>query len=450
MKDHVLQTIKKYEMFEPNDVVVLAVSGGIDSMVLLRLVVEFRTHWNLTIVVAHLDHGKREVSYLDRLLIEKVTQENGVVFECEAMPNQEASGNFHDYARKKRYEFFARIARKYRAHKVVTAHHGDDHLETVVARLLKNSTPASLIGIRAKGKVNGLKVVRPLIDVRKEDIYLFAKAHGLAYNEDVTNETDLYLRNRIRHHITPKLLKEDQGILKQVRQLSDHLEVDEDYFSKQVDDLMEKAIKTKNGQQLSRKYLKQWHPSVLRRWIKRLVPSIDQNTILSTMALLNSDKSHWQLDVGEGKVMKASYDDVYCVSKQVESPSSYDFELKIGEEVLLPCGGKLSVSPWLHEKKIKNDPNVLYLCYNSGRLPLRVRSRQPGDRIKLMNQLGSSKVKKMMIDAKIPRDQRALWPIVVDKDDEVIWIPELRKAPLCLDENEKNTRLTIEYTRERS
>jgi len=450
MKDRVLRTIAKYEMFNQDDVVVLAVSGGVDSMVLLYLMSELRELWNLTVIVAHLDHGKRKESFLDQQLIEKVAKNKGIAFECDVMPEQEDPGNFHDYARKKRYEFFARVASHYQAHKVVTAHHGDDHLETIVARLLKNSTPARLIGIRANGKVDDLQVVRPLIEVTKEDIYLFAQDQSIAYHQDVTNGTDLYLRNRIRRHVIPELVKEDQGVLKHVRQLSDHLESDEDYFSKEVDKIMEKVGQIEAGYHLSRNHLKQRHPSLLRRWIKRMVPRIDQNAILNVIDLLNSDKPHMQLDLGEGKVIKVSYDDVYFTDKQLEAPDSYEFQLNVGEEVWLPRVGKLSVSLGSQEKKLKNDPNVLYLCYNSERLPLKVRNRRSGDRIRLMNQQGSSKVKKMMIDGKIPMDQRDLWPIVVDKDDEVIWVPGLKKAPLCLDENEKNTRLMIEYTRERS
>jgi len=450
MKDQVWQTIKKYHMFNQDEVIILAISGGVDSMVLLHLMIEFQQQWNLTLIVTHLDHGKRTESFLDRQLIEKVAKDHGLAFEWDFMPKEESSGNFQNHARNMRYEYFSRMAHHYQAHKVVTAHHADDHLETVVGRLLKNNTPASLIGIQAKGEINGLHVVRPLIEVKKEDIHRFAKIQEIAYNEDITNETDLYLRNRIRHYITPQLLKEDQGVLKQVRQLSDHLEADEDYFSSQVELIMSRATSVEQSHRFSKTDLQPLHPSVLRRWLKHLMPTIDQNTVLSVIDMLNDSKPHMEIDVGKGQVIKVSYDNVYWVSKENQTPEPYHFELKVGTEVKLPCGGKLSVSKRSSEKKFKNDPNVLDLCYNSEHLPLSVRNRQFGDRIELLNQQGSSKVKKIMIDKKIPRDQREAWPIVVSKDNEILWIPGLKKAPMCLDENEKNTCLTIEYTRRKS
>ena len=164
---------------------VVAVSGGVDSVVLLHMLAK---RPNAELVVAHFDHGIRSDSASDALFVADLAGNYGLPFESKR--EELGKGASEDLARTRRYEFLRHVAKKYDA-KIVTAHHGDDAVETVAINLTRGT------GWRGLAVLDS-DVIRPLMDMSKQDILAYAKKHKLEWREDSTNSSDVYLRNRIR------------------------------------------------------------------------------------------------------------------------------------------------------------------------------------------------------------------------------------------------------------
>ncbi|HAX72916.1 MAG TPA: tRNA lysidine(34) synthetase TilS [Firmicutes bacterium] len=445
MENVILKTIEQYNLFKENEVVVVAISGGADSMAMLHSLMKL----NLSLVVAHVNHQKRSDAILDEQLVQQQSRLYGVPCEVYSLEKPQKNVNFHDYARKKRYEFFKEVATRYQATAIVTAHHADDHLETQVHRFISQGTPAGLIGIEPKTKAYGLNVVRPLINVTKVDIYKYCEEHGVAFREDQSNQSDVYTRNRIRHHIIPKLVEESPSVYKQSRLLSENLSEDEKYFSDKVDKLMLNVLRTDNYLEVPRSFINELPLSLSKRLIRRMlqcftlrdIQAIHVNELLK---LVQSEKPNLQMNLPQGISCIIAYN-VLKIQQAKTKLEPYEIALKLNETQILPNYDILDFREnKVDEKTEKSCINKVHLCYNEIELPLKVRTRKPGDRIKLINDYGRKKVKEIMIEEKVPKHLRDTWPLIVDDNDNIIWIPLLKKTAYCKTITHKHM-LTIEY-----
>lgn len=174
---------------------VVAVSGGVDSMVLLHLLARQPGH---ELVVAHFDHGIRQDSAQDRRLVEQTAQQLGLPFVYS--DGHLGPGASEDVARRARYDFLFGVTLRHKASAIITAHHQDDLIETAFINLHRGTGRR---GLTALGNRPG--VLRPLLDIPKADIITYAKAHHIAWREDSTNNDEKYLRNYLRQHAVQKL-----------------------------------------------------------------------------------------------------------------------------------------------------------------------------------------------------------------------------------------------------
>lgn len=184
----------------------LAVSGGVDSMVLLDIFFNISKEHNLKLYVMHYNHKWRKESLKDARLVEKYCKENKIKFL-----HKETKGKVitdEETAREQRYSFFTTCARKFSLKVVCTAHHRDDQLETVLFRLARGTGPNGLVPIKEFRELpGGITIFRPLLDFTKGQIYKYAKENKLKYIEDKTNRDISYKRNLIRVKILPLLRK---------------------------------------------------------------------------------------------------------------------------------------------------------------------------------------------------------------------------------------------------
>jgi tRNA(Ile)-lysidine synthetase-like protein len=174
---------------------VLAVSGGVDSMVLLDIL---RQNPAIELVVAHFNHGIREDSVEDEKLVVSKAKEYGL--SIEVGKGKMGRNTSEENARDKRYEFLNNVKEKYQADKIVAAHHQDDLIETAFINILRGSGHRGLAAM----KINP-EVLRPLISIKKQQLVDYAKSNGIIWREDSTNNNELYLRNYLRKNIMPKL-----------------------------------------------------------------------------------------------------------------------------------------------------------------------------------------------------------------------------------------------------
>jgi tRNA(Ile)-lysidine synthase len=174
---------------------VVAVSGGVDSVVLLDLLSKQK---ELGLVVAHFDHGIRPDSSEDRKFVATLSQKYNLPFEFEE--GHLGSSVSEEDARNKRYAFLQKIRKKYNALAIVTAHHHDDAIETAVFNILRGTNRKGVVSLSSSQTI-----CRPLLDKTKLDIVDYAEKNNLVWREDSTNDTDAYTRNWIRHNVIPKL-----------------------------------------------------------------------------------------------------------------------------------------------------------------------------------------------------------------------------------------------------
>lgn len=191
------------KVVKKDDTLIIAASGGIDSMVLLDLVMKH--HKREKIIIAHFDHCLRGAeSDGDRESIAKFCEKNNLTFESEKLDiaklAKEEKKSIENTARTYRYEFLARIAKKYGAKYIFTAHHSDDRIETAIFNLIRG---AKLGGIHALSDRSG-KILRPLLNISKEEIRAYAGENNILFREDSTNTDTDYQRNYLRHEILPK------------------------------------------------------------------------------------------------------------------------------------------------------------------------------------------------------------------------------------------------------
>ena len=194
------------ESIKEHDKIVIACSGGPDSMVLLSLLCNLRKEKDFNIICAHVNHNKREESESEALMVEDFCKKNKVTFEMTKFEENE-KGNFEAIARKKRYEYFEKVMKKYKIKKLFTAHHGDDLAETILMRITRGSTLRGYSGFTKYNNSEWYELYRPLIFVTKQEIVEYADENKIPYAIDKSNKDQKYTRNRFRYQILPELKK---------------------------------------------------------------------------------------------------------------------------------------------------------------------------------------------------------------------------------------------------
>lgn len=192
--------------------ILLAASGGPDSMALLQMLVEEIPIKNLA--VAHLNHQLREDSYLESELLESFCQRNNVIFFDRKWPIElHPHSGVEAAAREYRYQFLAEVAQNISANYLLTAHHGDDLLETILLKLIRSGDANEMSSLRPVRSWQQRLLVRPLLKLSKQQLLEFDKEKNIPYIEDSTNSEDDVQRNRLRHHVIPLLKKENPNVL---------------------------------------------------------------------------------------------------------------------------------------------------------------------------------------------------------------------------------------------
>lgn len=433
--DRVRLTIHKYRMFRPGNKVVVAVSGGPDSVALLHLLWRLQDELNLTLHVAHMNHRLRgEESQADAAFVRSLAQSLNLPVTVESHDVMAAwvqeGGSLEEVARRIRYEFLEGVAERVGGDKIATGHHADDQAETVLLWLIRGAGPTGLAGIPP---VRPLKVVRPLIEVQREEIEVYLKQHGLAFRQDTSNRETIYLRNKVRWQLIP-LLKEEfnPNIISVLRRLATILRDEDDYLQGEVSVYFPQVIKkiTKSKIILDVSSFLEYHLAIRRRMIRR------------ALLLLRGNLRHIEFDHIESLLQLAAEGPT---GKVIHLPDELSTE-RAGEVLIIKHG---STKTFWREVKVpgqteipeieaelrteiltrENLPSdlritpreVAYLDAETLGGPLYVRNRLPGDRFQPLGGPGTKKLKDYFIDQKIPRLERDEIPILTT-DEEVVWV----------------------------
>ncbi|MBQ6283040.1 MAG: tRNA lysidine(34) synthetase TilS [Bacilli bacterium] len=416
-----------------NDYVIIALSGGPDSMALCDLLIKLRKEININIVCAHVNHGLRIESDDEKVFVEEYCKKNNIIFEYMKIESYSNGFNEKD-ARNKRYKFFDKLIDKYNCKYLLTAHHGDDLIETILMRIGRGSNLKGYSGFSIMSDRHNYKLVKPLIYYTKDEIMGYIEKNNIPYVIDNSNLKDEYTRNRYRHNILPFLKKEDKNVhIKYIKYSEMLLE-----YNRYVEDVVKNTIKRiyVNNNLNIIEYLK-LDKLIQKRILDNILYSIygDDITFISDKhtdeinKLLTSKKPNIKIKLPNNIVLIKQYD---TLSFNVNNTNCINYCKELVNNL------KINNKEFIFVNNEESDSN--YVCrLNSSdiKMPLYVRNRKNGDRIEIKNLNGSKKVKDVFIDEKIPKDKRDGIPIVVDSAEKIVWIPGVKKSKYNKEKNEK-------------
>ncbi len=454
----VRETIAKHNMLEKGDCVVCAVSGGIDSVVMLHLIAGMKDELGLKIIAAHLNHNLRgRESLRDFNFAKNLSSRLGVKFVGATLGKGVLSGSsLQDAARVKRYTFLFKTAAKHGASKICVGHNLDDNAETVLMRFIKGSGPRGLAGIPPK---RGM-IVRPLIGVERADIERFAKGNSIGFVTDSSNLTDKYLRNDIRHRLLPLIKKRyNPNIIETLGRESRIFRADDDYISGVGARVLTHAViaREKGVIVLDRLKVRSAHQALLTRFFAKITEELtgaaDRHSshVEAFIKLLRGPRPNAGLH-GHGVWVEREYDRIVFSNFAPARAAGFSLTLPVPGAAELPFGAGVLTSS-LIENSLRaplpavfsnKDAATVYFDYNEvvgaglldGDGALTLRSMRPGDRIIPLGMKGHKKIKEIFIDEKVPLAQRSAVPLVVSgrgggSPPVILWLAGIRQSDLC-------------------
>ena len=405
-----------------NENIVCAISGGPDSMFLLDLLVKLKNKYHFNIVCAHVNHNMRIESNDEEVFVKNYCNNNGVIFEYMKITNYD-DDNFHACARNIRYQFFEDLINKYNSKYLFTAHHGDDLMETVLMRIMRGSTLKGYGGFSRISNKHNYNIVRPLITLTKQEIEDYDKDNNIPYAIDKSNFKDIYTRNRYRKYILPKLKDENKNAHLKFLNFSEYLIEAGNYFEKQSQNIISSIYvnnklditKFKTYEHIIQTYIIY---NILEQTYKENIDKINNKHVDNIIKLINN-KNNGYISLPNKKGIK-EYNYFYITDIKTNN----NIDIILTDKVELPNGKCIEKV----ENSTLTNNYVIYLNSNDITLPIHIRYRKPGDKMKIKNMNNYKKINDIFINEKVSRTDRDTYPIVVDSKNEIIWLPGLKKS----------------------
>lgn len=414
-----------------DEYIVIGVSTGPDSMALLNLLMK---NIDKKIVCAHINHSVRKESNEEAKYLENYCKDHNLIFEYYKIDSYEQN-NFENEARTKRYAFYEETLKKYHSHTLFLAHHGDDLIETVLMKIIRGSNLEGYAGIKTYSNLSNYRIIRPLLSITKEDIIKYNTINNIKYFTDNTNEDTSYTRNRIRKNILPLLKKENPNVHKSFLKYSNTIQ---EYYN-YIEDYTKKIIKEKyNSHTINIEEFKKEHLFIQKNIIYYILSEIYQNKdniikeshVTSIINLINNNKPNISLNLPHNYQAKKIYKTLY-----IEKMNN-----KLTKKYLYQVENKPIQIDKIEIKKIDNTledgNNICRLNSKNIAMPIYIRNKRSGDYIEVLGLNGKKKISDIFIEKKIPKDIRDTYPLLVDSNNNVLWIPNIKKSKYNVKKNE--------------
>jgi tRNA(Ile)-lysidine synthase len=428
----VKETVAKYRMLDSNVRVVVGVSGGPDSVSLIHLLLRLKDEYDLTLWMAHLNHklrgreGEEEVRW-----VKQFGRELGISVISDScnvsLLAKKKKLSLEEAGRRARYNFLEHVANEVGASQIALAHTASDQVETLLMRLIKG---AGLDGLSGIPPVRG-KVIRPLIEIFREEVEIYCKDNHLYPCQDSSNLKLHFLRNRIRWDLIPHLSRQyNPGIGEAILRTSLILREEGDYLERETRRALRLAVLGQNNGKLilDIQKLHGLHPAIQRRVVRKALGEIkgDLKRItfdhISSVLGMSSGKGTKKVDLPGNLVVQREYDRLVIKRRKNRKPS-FHYPLIVPGKTELP-ELRLSLEAQIildRPTDFAKEDSIGYLDWDRLEEPLFLRQRKRGDKFQPSGMEGTKKIKDFFIDLKIPLEQRDIIPLLISKD-RIAWV----------------------------
>jgi len=410
------------------------VSGGADSVALIHCLHRLTPEWGVLLTVAHLNHGLRgEEGKEDSVFVRKLAASLDLrcIEESIEIPKLATPKNLEERAREVRYDFLRRAARSANAGKIAVGHNMNDQAETVLLNLLRGCGISGLSAIRPKTG----RLIRPLLQMSRRDILEYLESLGVPFREDSSNRNLQYRRNRVRHELIPYLeawfnprlietLTRQAALAKDV---SDFLELESERVYESVKTEVPRGVSIGISRIAPLPFAIK--KLILRKGLKEILGSLRgiATRHVDDMIRLCDSTSGRYIQLPGGLIAMRQFDNLILSREGFAEETSFEYELAVPGRCKVPEAALEFTATFADPRSAAGGkPASARALLAPERLAdvLRIRSRRPGDRY---GGPGKRKVKRILIDAKVPLPERSRLPLVAS-GDTVIWIPGFEPA----------------------
>lgn len=437
MERDVLRTIAAHRLFVAGETVVVAVSGGADSVALLDFLAT-GSGLGLQLVVAHVNHGLRGVEAdADERFVRGLAERYGLPMattsaDVRALSRQRRI-SLEEAGREARYAFFEAVAGQYGAARIALAHHRDDQAETVLMRLIRGAGVDGLSGMRPRSGDG--RYVRPLLSITRRAIVGYLRKRGLAWREDASNQDQRFLRNRVRHELLPLLAGYNPAIAERLAATAESLAADGELLERLTAERYAVCRRDCAGEGLVVPLLRQEPDGIRLRLYRRAIAAVKGDLrrlahrhLQAIDRLVFAARSNAELVLPDGVRVTRCYDALTVTVGEPGEDFGYELLVEGPGSYRLPGGWVLTVeiaaAPASWEGAASD---TAWFDPVTAPFPWQVRTFRPGDRIRPFGMAGEKKVKDLLIDLKIPPIERRSLPLIF-AGGVLAWVCGIRRS----------------------
>ena len=427
MRQAVVAFICRHQLLKAGDRVGVAVSGGADSVALLRVLLDLRKDLGIVLSVVHFNHCLRaEESDADERFVAELAQRHRLEFHRESAEVKRYAGEKHlsleAAARRLRYQFFERLLQQDAVNCVATGHTLDDQAETVLLRVVRGAGTRGLAGIYPKRKAASGCIIRPLLGVRRYALEAYLQSIHQDWCEDGSNRDLRFARNRIRHGILPRLERAlNPAVREALAELSDLSRAEESYWEGLAAQKLPQVFAFQSPAGVFRAQLTGFPLALRRRLVRAGAEALG----------LNLEFKHVEdiLAVADGAADGAALphgwqalrlgDEVRLQREVKEAPRDYEYALPVPGKVVIPEAGIVLEAALIAALTGYNREQ--YLDRSVLSQPLRVRNWRPGDRFWPAHTKAPKKIKELLQDKHVLGSEKKLWPVITS-GEQIVWM----------------------------
>jgi len=474
LESKVLDFVQRHSLISPEELVVVGVSGGADSVCLLHLLAKYRKRLGMKLHVAHLNHllrgaeSEADAKYVSNL-VDSLSISITIDRQDVAAYRVERNCSIEEAGRELRYAFLGRVAKEVGANRIAVGHTMDDHVETILMHILRGTGINGLCGLApcspmaydrqelssstetanaAKGQRSNFLVIRPLLNITREETTIYCQEHQLEPRIDSSNVSLSFFRNRLRLQLLPLLRQYNPSLDQALLRLADIAREDKAFLEQQASELWDEVARQENNTiYLDKKQLANSAIALQRQLLRAAVTKlagdardIEASHIEAARNLINKPAGK-RISLPHGFICQGGYDEIVIASTTKQSqlppcpfpPLPIEVPLKVPGKTVFP-GWKVTASivrertdspsswhaPSTNEKTYRGNLVADFDLHKTG-TKLFIRQRRPGDRFQPLGLGKPKKLYEFMIDAKIPRSWRDHIPILYSPQ-QIIWV----------------------------